>query len=177
MSKHPLSLTVGDVSALARTIRRTLDENGRVPGHVEMLNLLARSGGFRNFQHLKAVRDAEHVPAPTPAADTLNLKRVTKAVGYFDVEGRLIRWPKKESLRFLCLWVLWSRMPARQGMSELEIDERLMLDHLFCDHTMLRRFMVDYQLLERTPDGREYRRVEQEPPLEALEVIRRVSVN
>lgn len=169
MSRKALSIHVGDVSALARTLRRSLSEQERVPGHVELLNLLARAGGYRNFQHLKADQDA--VPVETAE---INPKRVTKAAGYFDLNGRLSTWPKKHSLRVLCMWVLWSRLPARTPMTELELDERLILDHAFCDHTLLRRWLVDQGLVARTPDGAEYRRVEAQPPAEALAVFDRL---
>lgn len=178
MSRTPVSLHVGDVSALARTMRRQLDNLERAPSHLELLNLLAKAGGYRNFQHLKAVQQASQpdsgASTATQTEAELNLKRVKKAVGYFDLNGRLSSWPKKHSLRMLCLWVLWSRLPARAVLSELELDERLSLDHAFCDHALLRRLMVDYGMVERTPDGSEYRRIEVQPPLEALEVFRRL---
>lgn len=174
MSRKPFSIHVGDVSALARTLRRRLGEMERVPSHVEMLNLLAKSAGYKNFQHLKAEQDAADTAASRQAVVEINLKRVKKAAGCFDVQGRLTHWPKKESVRLICLWVLWSRIPARSTMTELEIDEQLSLDHLFCDHAMLRRWLVDHGLVSRTPDGREYQRNEVQPPLEALEVFRRI---
>lgn len=170
MSRKPLSIHVGDVSSLARSLRNRLAEAECVPSHVEMLNLLAKAGGYRNFQHLKA----EHEPKDQTAVVEINTKRVQRAAGYFDLDGRLGRWPKKYSLRVLCLWGLWSRLPARTAMTELEIDERLILGHTFCDHTMLRRWLVDQGLVSRTPDGREYRRVEAQPPREALEVFKRL---
>ncbi len=172
MSRTPLSLHIGDVSAVAKSLRRQIDDLERAPSHVEMLNLLAKAGGYKNFQHLKSEREAS---APLPGrqdAPAVDRKRVKRVAGYFDLQGRLIRWPKKHSQRLLCLWVLWTRLPARTPMSELEIDERLSLDHLFCDHAMLRRWLVDQGLVTRTPDGREYRRVETKPPSEAMEVFR-----
>ncbi|BDQ34828.1 DUF2087 domain-containing protein [Pseudodesulfovibrio portus] len=170
MSRKPFSIHVGDVSALARSLRRRMGEQERVPSHVEMLNLLAKAGGYRNFQHLKAEQDAPGAPEPAE----INRKRVKKAAGYFDLDGRLSTWPKKHSLRELCLWVLWSRLPARTAMSELELDERLILGHAFCDHTLLRRWLVDLGLVDRTPDGGEYRRVEKQPPDEAVAVFGRL---
>ena len=170
MSRKSFSIHVGDVSALARTLRQRLAGQERVPGHVEMLNLLARAGGYRNFQHLRAEQDAPGAPK----AVEINPKRVKKAAGYFDLDGKLARWPKKHSLRELCLWVLWSRLPARTAMSELEFDERLILGHGFCDHALLRRWLVDLGLVARTPDGCEYRRIEKQPPDEAVAVFGRL---
>ncbi len=172
MSRTLMSLMVDDVSVLARSLRKRLETADGVPSHVEMLNLIAKSGGYRNIQHLKAEQESSAVvEEPQPAVE-INAKRVKKATTYFDLQGRLGSWPKKHSLRMLCLWVLWSRLPARTPMSELEIDERLSLDHTFCDHALLRRMMVDNGMVARTADGREYQRLETQPPAEALEVFK-----
>jgi len=171
MSRTQLPLIISDVSALSRNLRRQLEEAERVPSHVEMLNLLAKAGGYKNFQHLKAEHDIPQKQETAP----LDLKRVKNAVRYFDLNGRLQSWPKKYNQRVLCLWVLWSRLPARTVLTELELDEQLILNHSFCDHTMLRRWLVDEGLVSRTPDGREYKRVESRPPLEAVELIRQIN--
>jgi hypothetical protein len=170
MSRIQLPLIINDVSALSRSLRKQLQCTENVPSHVEMLNLLAKSAGYKNFQHLKAELAPAHEPEPE-----INRKRLNKAAGYFDLNGSLSRWPKKYSMRVLCLWGLWSRLPARIAMTELELDEKLILNHSFCDHTMLRRWLVDEKLVSRTPDGREYRRIESRPPFEALELIKRVN--
>ncbi|WP_415719562.1 DUF2087 domain-containing protein [Maridesulfovibrio sp.] len=172
MSRTNLPLTINDVSAFSRNLRRQLETAERIPGHVEMMNLLAKAGGYKNFQHLKS----EQLPAPREQETaTIDLKRVLNATRYFNLNGQLERWPKKYNQRILCLWVLWSRIPARETMNELELDERLILAHKFCDHTMLRRWMVDEKMLSRTPDGREYKRIETRPPLEAVELIKRIT--
>ena len=171
MSRTQLPLIINDVSALSRSLRRQLEDAERVPSHVEMLNLLAKAGGYKNFQHLKA----EQTTPSKQELPTLDLKRVQKAVRYFDLNGQLYRWPKKYNQRILCLWVLWSRLPARTALTELELDEQLILNHSFCDHTMLRRWLVDEGLVSRTADGSEYKRVESRPPLEAVELIKQIN--
>ncbi|WP_419778360.1 DUF2087 domain-containing protein [Maridesulfovibrio sp.] len=171
MSRTQLPLIINDVSAFSRNLRRQLESAERVPGHVEMMNLLAKAGGYKNFQHLKAEQDTP----PKQETVVIDLKRVAKATRYFSLNGQLERWPKKYNQRILCLWVLWSRLPARAAMSELELNEKLILAHNFCDHAMLRRWMVDEKMLSRTADGREYKRIETRPPLEAVELIRKIS--
>lgn len=54
MSRIPLPFAVGDVSALARSLRSQMEALDRIPTHLELLNMLARAGGRRNFQHLRA---------------------------------------------------------------------------------------------------------------------------
>ncbi|HKI81938.1 MAG TPA: DUF2087 domain-containing protein [Pseudodesulfovibrio sp.] len=46
--------------------------------------------------------------------------------------------------------------------------------HLFEDHALLRRELVDHHMVERTSDGSRYRRMETPPPAEAVEVFRQL---
>ncbi len=166
---------VGDVSALARSLRQQLQEAERLPGHVEMLNLLVKAGGYRNFQHFKAQHDARaELDAPRPLPAEINYKLVKRFLRLYDGEARLVHWPKKHSERVICLWVIWSRIAARTAYTESELNGLLGKEHLFGDAALLRRFLVDHGLMTRTPDGREYRRVELQPSPEAVEVFRRL---
>ena len=173
MSRPTFPFAVDDMAALARGLERQLAEHDGPPGHVEMLNMLARAGGFRNFQHFRAQAEAlDRLATPSvapPPLDTVRLGRITR---YFDGDGRLLRWPGKASHRPDCLWVMWSRLPARLVMHEREINERVNAEHLFGDHALIRREMVDRGMMWRTFDGREYRRIEQAPPAEATALIR-----
>ena len=189
MSRTPLPFQSDDISALARSLETQLAEREGLPTHLELMNMLARATGYRNFQHFRAKVMARAVegsairvpesPAPSAAAteaaappDTDRLKRVLRV---FDAQGKLIRWPPKRSQQALSLWVIWSRIPVGVILSERQVNERLNEAHHFGDHALLRRWMVDYGMLTRTADGREYRRVEQRPPAEALELMRLVS--
>ena len=78
MTRIALPYSAPDLSALARLLERALVDHqtthGRLPGHVEMMNLLARGAGKRNVQELKAdaagaarvARLAATVPAEEP---------------------------------------------------------------------------------------------------------------
>lgn len=172
MPRTPMPLCVGDVSDFARTLRRQLDDLKRIPGHVEMLNLLARAGGYRNIQHLRARQEArDSLEAPRPAPVEPDFVLVRKLVRLFDDQGRLVRWPKKFTQRMLCLWVVWARIPARTPMTEPEMNRLLEQQHLFGDHALLRRELADHGLVARTPDGRQYTRCERRPPAEAVELL------
>jgi hypothetical protein len=147
-------------------------------GHVEILNLLARATGFRNYQHLRASHLAERQLDAAPAADPeppVDHARIAKALRCFDAAGRLVRWPPKDHLRALTLWALWAALPARTPMTEREISDRLRALHLFGDHALLRRELVDRGLFTRTVDGRAYHRVERRPPPDARALIRRLA--
>ncbi len=177
MSRTPLPFHAQDISQLARSLKAQIAAAPHPPSHVQVLNMLARGVGARNFQHFRtlepAAQDARAAAAPSaPALDVGKLARLGRL---FDAEGRLIRWPSRAGEIAPCLWVLWSRLPARQVMHEREVSRRLDAWSLFGDAAILRREMVGHGLLTRTVDGREYRRVETEPPALALALIRRTS--
>jgi hypothetical protein len=109
------------------------------------------------------------VPEVDMAVDHVALQRLTR---YFDAERRLLRWPTKFSHQEPCLWVLWSRLPARQTLSEPEINDLLFANHHFEDPALLRREMKERGMVTRTLDGREYRRMERKPPPLAAALIR-----
>jgi hypothetical protein len=177
MSRTVLPLHAEDISALARSLRGQLATCQEPPSHLEILNMLARGSGFRNFQHLRAQTCAsQELQCPQPAAvppavDSVKLKRLMR---FFDGQGRLLRWPSKFSEREPCLWVIWSSLPAKRDLNELEMKQLLNERHLFGDHALLRRLLCDYGLMQRSADCRVYRRVERQPPSDALALIRRL---
>lgn len=178
MSRTLLPFHSEDISALARSLKGQLAKCESQPGHLELLNMLVRANGYRNFQHYRAqltARDRLESPPPAPKPDAVDLVRVRQLLRLFDPQGKLVHWPSMRSRQELCLWVIWSRLPARQVFSEKEINLLLNENHLFGDHALLRRWLCDYGMLTRTRDGREYRRVEKRPPAEAVELIGRVS--
>ncbi|WP_419786189.1 DUF2087 domain-containing protein [Pseudodesulfovibrio sp.] len=85
----------------------------------------------------------------------------------------LLRWSRKHSVRLLALWVIWLHLPARSPRTEPLINELLSARHGFGDHALLRRWLVDHSMVERTAHGRRYLRCEIHPPADAEELIRR----
>src|SRR5262245_42978856 len=119
MTRSVFPFYASDISALARSLNTQLAGCDHTPGHVELLNMLARAVGSRNFQHFRAQVVAEkrllrenEVPPPV---DYVALQRLAR---YFDANSRLIRWPTKFSDQDPCLWVLWATLPARKTLSE-----------------------------------------------------------
>ena len=172
MSRTVFSLHADDISAFARSLSRQMAEHERAPSHLELLNMLARSAGFRNFQHFRSQTAAreriEASEAPDPV-DYVELKRIARL---FDAKGRLQQWPARASHRLACLWVLWSRIPARQPLAEEQLNRLLKSMHAFADPALLRRELFDHRLMSRTADGNEYRRIESRPPAGAIALIR-----
>lgn len=179
MSRTQIAFASADISALARSLKEQLTTLGEAPSHVQMLNILAKSAGYRNFQHLKAeaevapVATAKVVPQPPPP-EPVNEARVARALNYFGSGEQLLSWPAKTSHQELCLWVLWARYPAREVMDERGISAWLNARHDFGDPAILRRTMVTMGLVTRTQDGREYRRVERKPPPELGPLLARL---
>ncbi|MGV8952648.1 MAG: DUF2087 domain-containing protein [Cypionkella sp.] len=173
MTRTTLPLQISDVSTFARNLQRQLEAEAK-PGHLALLNMLARAAGFQNHQHLRAqVNAAERIAAPAPEAD---MKRVEAALRCFDAAGQMTHWPAKTSLQHLCLWALWAHLPRGQTLTEREISTRLNARHRFTDAAILRRTLVELQLVSRSQDGAEYLRREQPPPPEARALIRALAL-
>jgi hypothetical protein len=140
-----------------------------------MLNMLARTIGYRNFQAFRAQEesaDAEApAPAPEPPVDPVQIQKIAR---FFDSQGRLLSWPARADYRTACLWVLWSKLPPGSEITEDDLNRQIRAGHLFGDHALLRRELCDRKMLARTADGRRYHRVEQKPSAEGLALIRRL---
>jgi len=176
MSRNLQPFTAGDISAFARSLRQQLAGVQYPPGHLQLLNMLARAAGHRNYQsyraQLAAQRRLDTAPPPPAPVDYVQLQRLAR---HFDDAGRLSRWPSKFSFQEPCLWVVWSQLPAREPFTEDQLNQHLRDRHTFGDHALLRRELCDHGLVARTPDGREYRRIERQPGPDALALIRHLS--
>lgn len=165
MTRQSIPLIIQDTSEFARLLSRELPVE---IGHQAMLNHLSRAGGYRNWQHLRAVRgvpDVGQMPDET---------RVARAARHFSPDGLLDRFPGKTGMQMLCLWVLWARLPKKQIMTEREISARLDQMCCFRDAAQLRRSMVEGGLVRRNLDGSVCERVEQRPTVDAIALIARI---
>ncbi|MDO8294898.1 MAG: DUF2087 domain-containing protein [Caulobacter sp.] len=174
MSRTVIPLQTQDVSSFAKALRAQLLDRTSAPSHVELLNMLARAVGRRNFQDLRAQVDEispSSAPAPKETADLAVVERVARCFG---PEGRLTRWPSRRGDQILALWVLWSKLLPREEATERQISDQLKTLHDFGDHALLRRELIELGLFSRTPDCRAYRRIEQAPPATAVTLIGRI---
>jgi len=195
MTRTALPYSAPDLSALARLLERALLDHqvthGRLPGHVEMMNLLARGAGHRNLQALQAaVAQAPATAVPPPAADAwfdapaiddtaappapaapVLSAHAKKALEQFDAAGRLEHWPPKFSVQRLVMWVLWTRFDARRVYTEAEVNRILKGWHTYGDHVTLRRELINHQLMTRKSDCSEYRKLALEPDAEVRSLL------
>jgi hypothetical protein len=173
MSRPVFPFHADDISALARSLRHQLSAYDRPPSHVELMNMLARAAGSRNFQHFRAQIIAEkQLMKPREIQAPVDFVELRRLLRYFDAGARLTRWPTKFSHQEPCLWVIWSKLPPAKTLSERQINDLLLDCHRFEDPALLRREMKERRMVTRTLDGREYRRLERRPPQTALELIR-----
>lgn len=167
MTRDVISLTLPDVSAFARALKSDLGE--AAPPHQSLLNAIARAGGYRNFQHLKATQIGAE---PIMAAEG---RAVSRALARFDETGRLTSWSTKRKVRQHGLWALWAQVPPRHVFSEREISDLFDTMTTFRDAAQIRRSLIEDGLLERNRDGSRYIRLEARPDETALAVIRAVT--
>lgn len=171
MARTAIPLVIDDVSAFARRLRNALAAEPELPGHLALLNHIARAAGHANFQDLRAGPPA---PPAAPSAPKAKSQTLARALQVFDAQGRMRHWPNRTSVQGLCLWAFWARMPPRKGLTEAEVNEMLKAGNLFGDHVLLRRSLIDHRLVTRAQDGSLYTRIEQSPPDDALLLIRAV---
>lgn len=162
MSKDVVQVTIADLSQFTKSLRAELSD---APSHVEMLSMVARAAGYRNFQHLRARN------APEPQSDN---KKVSRAARYFDSEGRMASWPQKTSVQYLCVWMIWAQLPARTPLSERQISARIDALTAFRDPARLRRTLIEMKLFTRNLDGSVYERVETKLPPDAKALLARI---
>lgn len=193
MTKELFALHIADVSAFTRSLVAALAtrhvDKPAPPGQVELLNLIARAQGQRNWQALRqALRQSPAVPPvlaaagsgttpeaagpathDTPAAALSDNAR--KALAHFDEQGRLMRWPVKFSVQKLVMWVLWTRFDAKRSYTESEVNAVLKAANLFFDHVTLRRELINHRLMSRQPDCSDYRKLPARPGDEARALL------
>ena len=190
MTRLLVPLSTPDVSAFTKTLKSFLDErhaDGKAPpSHVELLNLLARAAGMRNFATLKKVVQAappSDKVQPTSmtsenneAVKAVNLASmsatVRKALIQFDDAGRLVRLPNKLSVQQMTMWALWTKFEANQKYTEKEVNGIINGFHTFGDQATLRRELVNMKLLRRKSDCSEYWKEPHRPNDEVQDFLR-----
>lgn len=200
MTRMLLPLSIADLSSFAKKLKTDLDERATeglsAPTHLELLNLLARAAGMRNFQTFRAsalnkmltpdlVNAHPQAPdiAPTVAVATgladdpaINYgtlsPTVRKALMQFDTAGRLVRLPNKLSVQQMAMWWMWTQFAVRRKYTEKEVNQVLNAHHTFGDQATLRRELVNMKLLGRKSDCSAYWKEPMRPNTEVQDFLR-----
>lgn len=170
MSRQLVPLHAPDISAFAKSLKTQLDARPAdakpAPSHLELLNMLARAAGHRNFQAFKATpppTDPAPAPAAAPADHSTLSPMVRKTLMQFDAAGRLVRLPNKFSVQQMAMWAMWSRFVVRRKYTEKEVNLILNAHHTFGDPATLRRELVNMKLMGRKSDCSQYWKEPQRP--------------
>ena len=84
--------------------------------------------------------------------------RPTGPERFLDANGRIDRYPMKApERRALLEWIVERALRPGEVVSERELNERL--ERFTSDVAVLRRYLVDHELVERTRSGSQYARV------------------
>ncbi|WP_453992300.1 DUF2087 domain-containing protein [Bacillus nitroreducens] len=70
------------------------------------------------------------------------------------INGRLTKFPSKEKQRLIILRELTKRFERNIPYSEEEINK--ILEEIYDDYVLIRRYLIDYGFLERKSDGSQY---------------------
>ena len=171
MSKVTIPLFSEDISNFSKALRAQLSKAEGVPNHLALMNMLARAAGYQNLQHMQANAAAERRLNQSAPVEDVDHRRVERALRMFDDEGRMTVWSSKRAVQDLCLWVFWAALPRGKVLHERDVNAILERLHLFDDAPILRRTLATQGFLTRNTDGSDYRRVEQQPPPEALALL------
>jgi len=190
MTRLLVPFATPDISAFTKKLKNLLDERqaeGKpAPSHLELLNLLARAAGMRNFATLtKSVQNAHLVEtgkmnaaliaksAPTESVNPSPLSAtVRKALLQFDGAGKLVRLPNKLSVQQMTMWALWTQFVANRKYSEKEVNAIVNGFHTFGDQATLRRELINMNLLGRKSDCSEYWKEPNRPTEEVQDFLR-----
>ncbi len=94
-----------------------------------------------------------------------NLKMVA---GLLDSDGRVVRYPSKLKKRVYATLYLAEKFQTGRTYTELEVNACIRQWIAFEDYVLVRRDLVDYGCLIRTPDCKIYRRADDLPGIEQI---------
>ena len=89
-------------------------------------------------------------------------QREKRADGFFDGEGRLLRYPRKKALREIVLARIAERLEYGRDYTEREVNGIIRGSIAFSDIELIRRELCNRHFVGRLRDGSKYWREERE---------------
>lgn len=83
-------------------------------------------------------------------------KKKTNISAFLDVTGKITQLPVPNRTKVPVIDYLASKFENERIYNEKEVNEIINTWHTFGDYFILRRLLVDYRFLERTPNGEKY---------------------
>jgi len=83
-------------------------------------------------------------------------KKIINIAAFLDDAGKIVQIPAPSRTRIPTIAYLASKFEEEQIYKEKEINEIINKWHTFGDYFILRRLLIDYKFLERTPNGDKY---------------------
>lgn len=91
----------------------------------------------------------------------MNITELLK--NYLDEQGRVKVYPSKHKYKTLVLFYLAAKFEQEKAYTELQVNNIIKASHLFNDHCLLRRALVNYGFLTRADNGTIYMLSENQP--------------
>lgn len=99
------------------------------------------------------------------------MERYTLIQPFINEAGKLTAFPAKRKKKLLALFYLAGKFQSDTVYTEKEVNALLGEWHTFSDPATLRRELYDYRFLDRSRDGREYRKGANPPSLEDFGLV------
>lgn len=78
---------------------------------------------------------------------------------FLDEQKRVIKWPAQQKLKIEVVEYMASKFEEGVTYTEKEVNAKIDQWHTYGDYFMLRRGMIEYKLMDRTPSGSAYWKV------------------
>lgn len=171
MPKENISINIPDVSGFAKAIKKEIDQKSGNLSHVEILNIIARTSGHKNFQQLRqnSITPQENIDFNEDIEKAQ--KNLNKLKRYLNENFQVKTLPSKLSQQELIIYYIWEFIDENKVFSEIELNKYLNRFHTFGDSALLRRYMFEYGLLSRSKDCLDYKKLKPEIPKPIIKII------
>lgn len=172
MPKEYISINIPDISGFAKLLKKEIDTKNGNLSHVEILNIIARICGNKNFQQLRASTipnsEVPNMVLEDEEKANANLKKLKR---YLNENFQVKTLPSKLSQQELIIYYIWAFIEKNKIFNEIELNKYLNKFHTFGDCALLRRYMFEYGLLSRSKDCSDYKKLFPKIPKSMFKIV------